>query len=577
MTDRANAFVMLSLIGLISTGYAQANEKVQRSQSRYMNHSWRIGENHLIWWDDKPYVRYGFTGNGNVDQLMQLGFNQFNVGPAEQLWAASDNPARRQEAVQQVNELTERLTARGATYYANLNILWPTSDKIASQDRVTCVVKRVWDLAAVERGDPLEVSFISEALLRFDQTKRRVYWFDMTDGRYRDITDKLKGIRSVQEVRGESPAERGMVNRHTLVLEHVDRPDSHELRITFLGIIERENVPGVYPSALPALWKPGIQRYFRDGLTSLRTAYAKDGLRGMSFGDEINTYRASLFGSGIYVDFQNDTVGLQAYRGWLKDRFKTIAELNVFLGTTFRSFADVTWRICINPFMERDRECASGKPVTFGLFDSLEQLERVGNVQEEFRVWFYGHWLARYARMAKEIIGDVPVFVTSAGMGGPAGDYLRIHKHALLEGVDGLSRNHYAWVGKTEGGQWATFEAGTRRRFPLETVAEILDTVQRQVGKTKALWANEFGRPRQGEEGFVDDFGLGNQFSFPSKEDLRNFLSVLIDNGYKGFNMFKMNPSVEAARQEVQWMAELKEEILRRTVADARACRQYSQ
>ncbi len=49
-----------------------------------------------------------------------------------------------------------------------------------------------------------------------------------------------------------------------------------------------------------------------------------------------------------------------------------------------------------------------------------------------------------------------------------------------------------------------------------------------------------------------------------------DFLTVLIDNGYQGFNMFKMNPSVEAARQEVQWMAELKEEILRKTMAKAR-------
>ncbi len=53
-------------------------------------------------------------------------------------------------------------------------------------------------------------------------------------------------------------------------------------------------------------------------------------------------------------------------------------------------------------------------------------------------------------------------------------------------------------------------------------------------------------------------------------EDLRDLLTVLIDNGYKGFNMFKMNPGVEAAQQEVQWMAQLKEETLRKTVAEAR-------
>ena len=41
---------------------------------------------------------------------------------------------------------------------------------------------------------------------------------------------------------------------------------------------------------------------------------------------------------------------------------------------------------------------------------------------------------------------------------------------------------------------------------------------------------------------------------------------VLIANGYKGFNMFKMNPNVEAAQEEVRWMAELKEEIIRKVI-----------
>jgi hypothetical protein len=326
----------------------------------------------------------------------------------------------------------------------------------------------------------------------------------------------------------------------------------------------------VYPSALPALWKPGIQHYFRDSLTSLKAAYGKEGLRGMSFGDEIDTHRTSLLGSGMYIDFSNDAIALRAYRDWLKERFQTVANLNTFLDMRWGSFEDVTWRICIYPFVEREGRRQEPKPPTFGLFDSFEQLERLGNLQDQFRVWFYGYWLAQYGRMAKETIAPVPVFVTSAGLGGPAQDYLQIHRYALLEGLDGLSRNHYAWVGRTEQGRLETFVPGSRTRFPLETVTEMLDSVQRQSGRTKAYWANEFGRPRRGEDGFVDDFGLGHQFSFPSKEDLRDFLTVLIDNGYKGFNMFKMNPSVAAAQQEVQWMAELKEEILRKAAAHTR-------
>jgi len=571
MIHRAGTSVTLSLACLVCAGHLQANQKVRPSQGHYLGHTWRIDESHLIWWDDKPYVRYGFTGNGDVDQLIKLGFNQFNVGPSEQLWAAADDPTKRQEAVRQVDALTERLVARGATYYANLNILWPPADgdRIDSENKVTCLVRRVWGVEPTNRDKPLEVSFVTEARLRFDRARCRVYWFDMTESRYSDITSKLKDITTTQQVSRESTAERGVANKHTLVLEHVDLPASHDLRITFIGVIERPSVPAVYPSALPALWKPGVQRFFQDSLARLKTAYAKDGLRGMSFGDEINTHRVSLFGSALYVDFSNDAIALQAYRSWLKERFKTITELNASLGTACRGFEDMTWRFCIYPFMERDHRRENEKPSTFGLFDSFEQLERIDSLQEGFRVWFYGHWLAEYARMAKAIMGDVPVFVTSAGINGPAAGYLQIHQHALLEGIDGLSRNHYAWVGKTTDGRLATFEPGSRTRFPLETVTEVLQSVQTQSGRSKAYWANEFGRPRREEDGFKDDFGLGHQFSFPAKEDLRDFLSVLIDNGYKGFNMFKMNPSVEAARQEVQWMAELREEIVGKTISHA--------
>ncbi len=109
MIHRAGASAVLSLICLISIGYGQAQEKVQPSQGRYMNHTWRIDENHLIWWDDKPYVRYGFTGNGNVDQPIRLGFDLFHVRPSEQLWAAADDPAQRQEAIrQEVQSRAER-------------------------------------------------------------------------------------------------------------------------------------------------------------------------------------------------------------------------------------------------------------------------------------------------------------------------------------------------------------------------------------------------------------------------------------------------------------------------------------
>jgi hypothetical protein len=37
---------------------------------------------------------------------------------------------------------------------------------------------------------------------------------------------------------------------------------------------------------------------------------------------------------------------------------------------------------------------------------------------------------------------------------------------------------------------------------------------------------------------------------------------LLTRYGYKGFNRFLMNPSARRAAQEVEWMAELREEIV---------------
>ena len=447
-----------------------------------------------------------------MDRFTQLGFNQFNVGPSEPLWAATDDPAKKEQAVRQVDEFTDRLIAKGATWYANLNILWPTSGQIAAEDHVACFIKRVWALERLSPGRQLEVSFVSEVRWQLDRSKSRVYLFDLTDGRYRDISSKLTEIRTIEQVSRESSAERSVANKYTLILEMPEVPPSHDLRVTFLGDMERPAVPGSISKCFSRPVETGGATLLPGRPPPSPGCLCEGRPAGISFGDEINTHRVSLFGPGQNIDFTNDAIAMQAYRDWLKRRFKTVAELDAFLGTKSGGFEDVTWRLCIYPFLERDRRQEEEKPSTFGLFDSFEQLERIDRLQEEFRVWFYGHWLAMYGQMAKEIIGAVPVFVTSAGLGGVAEDYLQIHKYALLEGLDGLSRNHYAWVGRTAEGRPVTFVPGTQTRFPLETVSTLLESAQSQSGRTKAYWANEFGRPRREEDGFRDDFGLGRQF-----------------------------------------------------------------
>lgn len=550
---------------------AELDAKVQPTRGEYLGQSWHIDTSHLLRWEGKPYVRYGFTGNGDVDRFMKKGFTQFSAYPSEELWVFSKDPAKNQQAVREVDAFTDLLQERRATYYAGLNLLWPWrgSGKIAPEDMIGCVFRNTWDITEFSRGEEaIELELTSDVPLTVKRENVQVYLFDFAAGQYRDISDKLRNIRTAEKTIEESASERYRATTHSLKFELMRLPNSGELRITALVRMALPTVPGMYPGSFPALWKPGIRQYYRNGLQRFQAAYRKPALRGMIFGDEINTYRVSLAHAGLYVDFGRDAIALSAYRTWLRNRFGTIARLNDSLASKYQGFDDVPWQICIYPFLEDDMEGRSTglSQATFGLYKSAEQFEMVDRLQEEFRVWFYGHWLARYARMAQETVGNVPVFITSAGITGDAEGYLQIHKHAMLEGIEGLVRNHYAWVGRDAQGHLSTLAAGSQVRFPLETVPSLLDSIQQQCGSAKTYFANEFGHPQRGGDDFVDDFGLGSAFSFPSKKALRDFLLVLIENGCKGFNMFKMNPNVPAAQREVEWFSQLKPEIVKKTI-----------
>ena len=572
---RITGLIVLPIFAFALVDYAiggELGEGIQRTRGKYMGHKWYIDRNHLIWWDDKPYVRYGFTGNGDIDRFMELGFDQFNVGPNEELWVFSDDPRKNKKAVQDVDVFTDELVARGATYYAALNGLWPWrgSGRIDRRDMAEYVFKKVWNITGFSgMNKSIELSFTAENQIDFDTETTKIYLFDMSGNEYTDISEKLKSLKISREKIKESPGEIYTAKKYTLVFESFLLPQSEDLRVTMLSHMFAEMVPGIYPSAFPALWKPRVTEYYKRGLESFKKPYAKEGLRGLMFADEINTNKTSLLGSRIYVNFDNDEVALNMYQDWLKEKFRTIDVLNDYLQTRFDDFSGIRWRVSVYPFMERDlgRDDNPYRAVkkTFGLFESPKQLERIDRLQDEFRVWFYGYWMARYAKMAKEIIGDVPVFLASAGMGGNADDYLQIHRHAMLQGIDGLIRNHYAQVRRAESGEKAFFQAWSNRRFPLETVTGLLDSVQKESGRTKAYFANEFGWAEKSENAY-EDIGLGGRFSFRSKEDLRDFLNLLIDNGYKGFNMFKMNPNAETARREVRWLSELKQEMIKKTI-----------
>ena len=96
--------VSVCLMAILMGPYAIGTEQnTPTTHGVFMGHKWRIDQNHLIWWDDKPYVRYGFTGNGSMDRFIKLGFNQFNVCPSEELWVFSRSRTDNMEAIRQVD------------------------------------------------------------------------------------------------------------------------------------------------------------------------------------------------------------------------------------------------------------------------------------------------------------------------------------------------------------------------------------------------------------------------------------------------------------------------------------------
>lgn len=545
------------------------------SAGKYMGHAWRIDEDHLMWWDDKPYVRFAFTGNGDLAQMIQAGVDQFTLMPDEK-WPILGPDHR---IVKRVDETSARLEEAGATSYGALNALWPWryGNLIGESDKAPVFVRSVRDItehAGRRSAIDLEVRFSVPPAERDKVTpiRTQAVLFDMDHGTRDDLSDQIESVTPIiaepgpETRREEREEQRGKVFR--VRLKVIRFPESTSLRLVVAMEIRLAEVPNV--KGLPPLWKPGIREFYRRSLEAFRPAYAKPGLRGLQFGDEINTFRSSLLTARIYLDIRRDAEALKAYRNWLARRFSSIEELNRQLGTSHASFDRVDWQVPLHPLApelartdsdaEREESWAAAK-TAWGLADTAEQVRTVSQVQEEFRQWFYGHCLAEYARLAKEVIGPVPVFVCSAAISGEADQYLAMHQWALREGVDGLIRNHYGHAGEEE-------------RYALASLARWMVKVQQESGCTKHLWANEVGyvRPRVtdaewaaaevAELGAGDSFG--SQWAFPSQDSLREMLVLLTQHGYRGFNRFLMNPSASRAAQEVRWMAGLREEMVQR-------------
>ena len=550
--------------------------KLPHSSGEYMGHRWRIDEGHLMWWDGKPYVRFGFTGNGDPAQMIKAGFDQFTLMPDEQWPISGPDP----EIVQRVDETSDQLEKAGVTYYGTLNAFWPWryGNLIAESDKAAVFVRDVRDVTEYSShrlGLDLEVRLPIHRTEhdRVQPARTQAVLFDLDRGTRKDLSDEVENVVSIvtkggSEAERQGDGERRDGKAFRVRLRPIRFPESTWLRLVLAMEVRLAELPGV--NGLPPLWKPRIREFYRRSLETFRPAYAKSGLRGLQFGDEINTFPLSLLTARSYPDVRRDPVAIKAYRKWLDHRFGMIEELNRQFGTDYGSFNEVDWRVPLHPFSpelartdaaaEREESWVGAK-TTWGLAGTLGQLRTVSRVQQEFCQWFYGHWLAEYARLAKEVIGNVPVFVCSAAIGGDAHQYLAMHRWALREGVDGLIRNHYGHAGEEE-------------RYALASLARWIAKVQQESAFTKHLWANEVGYVRPGitdsewaaaeraqlEAG--DSFG--SQWAFPSQESLREMLLLLAQYKYRGFNRFLMNPSTRRAAQEVEWMAESREEIVQR-------------
>jgi len=553
---------------------ARSTPMLARSSGEYMGRPWRIDENHLMWWDDKPYVRFGFTGTGNPIGLMKLGFSQFTLMPAEEWPISGPDPG----IVQSVNETSDQLEDVGATYYGILNAFWPWryGNLLADSDKAMVFVRDVRDVTEHSGRNltlELQVRLPDSAGKQRRKKPERVQavLFDLEHWMRQDVSGHVEDVTAIRdgpekEARPETDEGWGRGTAYRVQFESIHFPESTSLRLVVAMEVRLAEVPGV--NGLPPLWKPGIQEFYRQSLEAFRAAYAKPGLRGLQFGDEINTYPLSLLTARFYLDIRRDAVALQAYHKWLAGQFDSIDALNRRFGTRYASFSQVQWQVPLHPLSpelartdegaEREESWAEAR-TAWGLADTVDQLRTVSRVQDEFRIWLCGHWLAEYGRMAKEIIGPVPVFVCSAAIGGDANQYLAMHRWALYEGVDGLIRNHYGHGGEEE-------------RDTLANLARWMKQVQEESNCTKHLWANEVGyvRPHITDDEWAaaearelgPGSSFGSQWAFPSQESLRQLLVLLTQYGYRGFNRFLMNPSASRAEQEVQWMAAVRSEIV---------------
>lgn len=549
------------------------------TQGEYMGHEWYIDEHHMIFWDEKPYVRYGFTGNPSVEQVagfVEMGINHFSVVASEETYVFATDPTEYDKAVSDTDAFAAEVSEQGGTYYAGLNTLlpWKTTGKIDTDSRVPWIERGFTDVSEFRDSVAaltLEVTVADDLSDYANPDDAQVLLFDFDAPAVTDLTGHIVSIgweqggepgEDDQDAKAENDdgdePDGGDGLRIVIELEDVSFPDSKKLFATATVPTTHETV---FTYDLPAMWKPGVLDYFEQSLERFAEAYRKKGLRGMLFGDEVSLWDNRSFMWDI-EDFNRDADALAAWRLWLATTYQqNIAALNNELGTAYTAFDEVPWTIQALPYEGLEDLAAVGE--LFGLYDEPEQVEAINRLQNDFRYDFYGSWYAHYADLARQAIGNVPVFTTIWATANANGHEHDIHRQAMIHGTDGLVRNSYGTVAKSQELGYQTI--GDQ---DLEGIENYLKQTAIKADRTKAYLANEFyWTPKMNDD--EADAGLP-VFQFLSRDDMQAFLTVMVDYGYTGFHLFIMNPgevwdyegeeaNMQSTKQDMMWFLELKE------------------
>jgi hypothetical protein len=562
------ALVLLAVPACVLSSEQTVEVPDDYTTDEYYGRKWHIDDVHDIYWNGRVYRRYGFTGapsSGTLEDLLDTGIDHFNLGAGVAGYVFAGNGKARREDLERVDELSNRVTTLGGTYYAALHTLlpWSGSGDIPDGARVPWLERSTTDVtryAGTRSSLELKVPVSDDLSKHTDEGAVKVFLFDGDTKNRLDLTEKVVSTAWSRTKSGTGSEGYELSVR----LAFVDLPDSSSLRVTVAAPTSRETL---FAPHLPAMWKEEVREHFERSLERYRDAYQKRGLRGLCFCAEVAVPDIVPF-AGSMEDFTRDATVMKSYRNFLRDAYDDdIASLNKRLGASYGSFDEIPWHTDALPY--RDLQELEDAGELYGIYPSVESAGRIQRVQNEFRHEFYGSLFAEYARVAKRAVGNVPVFTTTGSVKNADDPEIELHFRAMLHGVDGLSRNCRGTLANDEKLGYRTIGGQD-----LEGIAERLARIANEAGATKAYLANAL---RWETESAPENPDRAPTAGFPSKEKMRQFLEVMNDHGYGGYHLEVEKPGkiwshdgddeeTLAVKQEMEWFGDLKDEIVRRAV-----------